>query len=939
MSFVEFSEDVFDMWKNATNSTTFNHVVQKLQTAGNTQVKLKGLLSIETDLLGIEQLTDTRLLTAFLNTLGPESGDYFKDVKDNITYYLLRYATFRPKAPSIDTLQDVIKSMKSVKEISTTPQSLATLDSLSTFIKNYKSAAKDKQVIDVCGPIKTFICVDELIQELYSNYWQKQVANICLDPVKDSKPLEKWLTYNFVRESNVRIEISGKPATINDKHLKTVADQVIAETPPIFQDRHTVFKPFYGPIIQKITQQIFSSVAQTSEINKEILPTISINDALLSTLNPEMIFFFDFLIESVLNTDEFLSLTHSTVETFFTKATHSLENYLDKIQDIITKSNTCSFNPPTITSLLNLLVSMGLSQQTTKTYTDLLNESTSKKSPIHIKWSTFPAFMSALEGIISFSFYFYQLFPFASPTCQFFNIYTKCMSKLKDHAANGQSKFPGHTDTQSQNPILTNFLFFAVKVPVKEFSDIDIQLKSDTMKMFLWIYVERAWKYKQAKPDYMPTPLHDTTKTYTKLEVENYCKNINPGQVGYDKDLVRSPYFVHSFITLQVVPIFKEIMTNELPKNKSLYLLKWLIVFALQDTQNMFFIRRCLTATYFNIVDILNFNSDDEFVYTDLLNNIKEFIEETEASTGDRISFSTEFLAFLFTVQYTPVANKHYDIMQAHIKKSETLIQQHLPVMRISHTLCSAVILSTSSQILEIPVKDSTTGLSLSVPQFLNLIHTLYKKGLEFLNAFTESTKNLKRAYNQHLHFLNQFKAITTHRLKIKKLIPNFNEINNDFVSCLANSYNVTTFMYASSCYALKKHFEPLYTEPLISTDKIRTVLSFKEENSNNTNSFTKFLENHPEVFPPYSMQSTKISDDALSVAEVNFLQANFLPETLTSHDTTSHPKQKTYSSALDISVENINLDQYSVSNYEANNVPNPYILLDKQEFLSNLSL
>lgn len=937
MSVIDFSKEFFKNWKERFNSISLDSILKKLKVTDNLQTKLKVLFTLESDVIPIEDLTNKLLIQTFLNTLYESGSDFSSDVYENYAYFLLRYATFRPNNPNYDTLQTVITNFDSIKTEKESTMNKAVKNNIKIFINMYKNAISQKTVFQVSENIKTFICIEELLQELYMIYWQQLPNEIIsfsqlIRNCKQSS-LEIWLFSTYINENNIPLDQSNLPE-LYSKNLTKVSEDVIQDFKDMFKTPPEAFTTRTSlPISKKMASKILQNITQ-EKINTRIIPILGPTEAILSSLNEKMLFFYDFIIESIFSNYVY-SVPTEVVETFLSKSTLTIENYLIEIYDVIGKVS--SFNIDIIKSLYKILVSLGLSKDNTLTYMTIIHNIYIKHNNFQSSWTNFTKFSLLFSQIIIFAFYFFQLISYASPTSQFFNIYTYALSRLSAEISSVNQSLHINIENSSSWPTLSQFPFFIVKVPISEFNDISKNIKSNTMQMMLWIYVQRTWQFKNIKvfQDVAHTP---ETKIYSREDVIKYCKNINIGQTTYDKTIVRSTFFASNFIKLKILPTFKEIMTNELPKNKSLHLLKWLIIFAAEETPTLFLIRRALIVFYFNILDILESPRESGNLFLDLLTSTDELIKELQNSTDEKLTISVEFLSFLYTLHYTPIANRHHMAMQQYILKTEELVQNILPFLKVSHTLCSCNIhYIPFTETLELPVSQEIGNIIITIESFKTVINELYKKCENMLNTFAEYVSAFRAVYIEHINILNQIKHIKSHPLKIISGNPDMMDLNNDFITCLANIYSVKSSIKESSCYIIHQHFDALFKEPLITTDKIKSVMSLKYDESNPDDLMTS-LEKNSDFFPPFNLQGKIKPNVTLTIKELEFLKEQFNINNI-SGERKANVNKIPYSSLMDLTKEQISISDFNHLYFETTVSENHFLLLDKQDFLANLSL
>ncbi len=65
-----------------------------------------------------------------------------------------------------------------------------------------------------------------------------------------------------------------------------------------------------------------------------------------------------------------------------------------------------------------------------------------------------------------------------------------------------------------------------------------------------------------------------------RTDVEAYCRSLRAGQTARaDPAYVHSPFFPAAFIEFQIWPALRRVLSNELPKTRSLAALRWLVSF------------------------------------------------------------------------------------------------------------------------------------------------------------------------------------------------------------------------------------------------------------------------------------------------------------------------------------------------------------------------
>lgn len=924
-------------------------ITQKINCSDSSLGKLRELIDLEIRTLPIEDLTNLDTIHDFLNILAPSIGEYAKFIHDRPVYFLLRKASFHQQLPldimsgqplqTFETVMETLKIMDSNKQdVHPGGSGLDNHNLLSAcnlFIKKIKKyTPSDPPPITMPPLIRFFPCVEEIMYSCYVLHWNTFPSLHFQQPDWEKQTnLENWLFLSYLYSHNFNHNIQNMPDRTQ------IASKLISNDKNLFFPMSTASETFLTlPISKQKAIDILETVTNQSP-QTENIPILAFGDVELDTMSMSHLFLYDHIIEALCNYQSF-KCSRESVEGFINKATQFIIGLEHSITTI--KSNQNEHSLEKINKIRTMFLQCGLTETKCETIRTVLVMTTSKVKII--KWNKFRLFFSHLNFITLFANYFYLCLHQYSPTSISFNSIkdTIALANL-DQAPSKAWTHPMASKLLPSSTIRNNLRIFIQLPPEQEIVHIYNHIHSSIMKSMFSIWAKRTWGItkllqssvnESVKRDGFST----VTKSVSEAQVNKYCEDLEIGESDYTLDMVKSQYFAQAFIKYKISPILSKILRSNFHKNRALFQLRWLIIFAYDDAVGLYTIRKPMTSAYFQITEIVSQSSNSPFL--NLLDHFQEIFSLIRDIVPDAI-FSDNFLTFLFTTQYSPVAQNLVNSLTRFIGESETLSEGLLFILKLSDAFChTTYTYSPFEQQLEMPIKGSPVPLKINLEVFKTTIKTLEQSCQEAIAAYNQLFNDLNSAYISLGVTLKDVDQTSMHSIQIETDEPKFTAIYELFLKCFKHHQTVLTHVSNSCAYILTQYFHTIFDPDLIPIQTIKKVLEFSDGIDNPQTFLEGFLQPVEAPVPT----SNKRSDPLLTVQEILQVKELYdkfptLDEQEYSHNLYKQPIKLNYTDKFDISKIEIDWDTYKNTFYLTQEADSPLTIITakdlKQAFVS----
>ncbi len=262
-----------------------------------------------------------------------------------------------------------------------------------------------------------------------------------------------------------------------------------------------------------------------------------------------------------------------------------------------------SFSPAAIEQVATVLLSAGLNETVAGDYAMML---ASVPRVSRSRWRWLEATAALLESLSGFALHFFRLLPTASPTSRFARVARAAYLRAEAEAVDRRARRTSGPSTPAAAPAatavgvgaaadpwdaVTPLRIFIVPPPAAEYEQVAGDLSSELLRSLLWVRYSRLWQAPApapalpCKPPLLPGEQGRRQWTAAvaaapRTDVEAYCRSLRAGQTARaDPAYVHSPFFPAAFIEFQIWPALRRVLSNELPKTRSLAALRWLVSF------------------------------------------------------------------------------------------------------------------------------------------------------------------------------------------------------------------------------------------------------------------------------------------------------------------------------------------------------------------------
>ncbi|AAC95587.1 orf 63 [Ateline gammaherpesvirus 3] len=812
-----------------------------LQTAENDLLKTKVLMDMELNYFPVEQLESSPTLLDFLNILKHMSGQHSTFIQQNFLFYLLRLSTF--STTNYDT-NNIKQCMSLLNNVCNAAETIPTVSS-SNFLNNQLVITHLKQYITSNSTftgqtepivpnnvILTFRCVEELVHACFQCYWnfpfQSQI------PYTSNGALEKWLLTRHLKALGLDYSAFGS--------LKEQATNLITNEKHIFVPLSSSEYCINLFLAKNQALDIYNSFT-TNPITRSNVPVLAFSSKELTNATPELFFLYDFIIEGLYYEHSY-NIPQDIVEQFISKTIHFMTELCNTIQ---IKCSHKLLSSSDIRDIKELLQTCGLTEDCChrlQTNVLILNVNSGNNS-----WKGYDTFVSLINQLVLFSDYFYKCLFHFSPT----SISYAKITELLNIVSAIESETLGQLNKFSWK--LANMLtFFVPKAPSKLILETYMNISPYLMKSAFSIWAKKTWNYTWLDA----TSTHSSPKhTFTHIavipqfEVQKYCESLQLGTTEYNSTIVNSPFFAGEFINHHIVPTITAILQNKVHKNRALFQLRWLIVFASDEAKGLYRIRRPLGLLYFQIIEIINNCSTQTAILNvlDYLLEIQQLIQYHVPTYTTPIKFIQE----IFFIKYKPRSIELTKSILKFITETEACVQKILPLIQLSTKMCN-ITYSGINDTYKVNMQGLQKPASIDQKALIDAIKAIQSLTKENWVIINHTYQELQTAYIKLATILETIEKISLHSVAIKVSSPNFIKLNNMFLQCFKRYNVIANLITNSHGFNLTKYFRQLFEPELIPVTTIQKIINFNDE----TDDPQVFLDSLSQPLETYTVRPDK---------------------------------------------------------------------------------
>nr|CAC84360.1 hypothetical protein [Saimiriine gammaherpesvirus 2] len=791
-------------------------LTKNLEAASNELLKTKILMDMELNYLSIEQLESAQNITDFLNILKQTSSQYSTFIHQNFLFYLLKLSTFSTLNYDLESIKQYMNILNNVCDVATTIHAASSSNFLNNqtvinHIKQYiTSNATFTGLLEPIVPnnvISTFRCVEEVVHVCFQCYWhfpfQAQIPQI------PNGALEKWLLTQHFKFLNLDYTAFSS--------LKDQATHLITHEKHLFVPLSSSEYSLTLPLAKNQALNIYTSFT-TNTITRSNVPVLGFSAKELTDATPELFFLYDFIIEALYHEHSY-NVPQNIIEQFISKNTQFMTELCDTIQ---IKCSNKSLTSSEIRHIKELLESCGLTEECChRLQTSVLISNVSFTSN---SWKGYETFISLINQLVLFSDFFYKCLFYFSPT----SIGHSKITEILNTVSAIESETLSHANKFSWK--LANMLsFFIPKAPSKIILETYTHISPYLMKSAFSIWAKKTWNYTwldATSPHPTQTHTFKHAPVISQSEVQKYCENLQLGTTEYDSRIVNSHLFAEEFITHHIIPTLTAILQNKVQKNRALFQLRWLIVFASDEAKGLYRIRRPLGLLYFQIIEIFHYSNAAAAILNvlDYLNEIQQLIQYYVPTYTTPIKFIQE----LFSIKYKPQSTELSKSIQKFITETETCVKDILPFIQLGTNMCN-----TTYYHIENTYNINIQGQSparLDTKALTDAIKAIQGLTKESWTTISQSYKELQTAYIQLATILETIEKISQHSIAIKVSNPNFIKLNNTFLQCFKKYNTIANLITNSHSFNLTRYFRQIFEPELIPITTVQKILNFNDE-------------------------------------------------------------------------------------------------------------
>ncbi|QCF54806.1 UNVERIFIED_ASMBLY: tegument protein UL37 [human gammaherpesvirus 4] len=601
---------------------------QLLLSGDDPAARLRALMPLELGIFGLGDLAQPVLVRDFLNTLTLMSGHaYPAAVLRHHAYYLLRAASFSRRSFGLGHLEaalDVLAS--SLPPTTASPATDDPLDGSRLIAETRALAAAYRRIIEegsgevlaVSGPTATFAFVEELVADTYLARWdafpREGLSFYAFNAAKTT--LGRWLVTVYAETNRYPWAAAGQgQPTAAD--IKAMAVELVEHSGGgagggegeesgggLFHRPESLSSVVASlPLARRRAVEILGVYAEASGGQTPpvaAVPVLAFDAARLRLLEPSGALFYDYVYEALL-WDQTYGVPDSVIEAFLAGMAAEMEALAARVQEAA--GSRASFSPAAIEQVATVLLSAGLNETVAGDYAMML---ASVPRVSRSRWRWLEATAALLESLSGFALHFFRLLPTASPTSRFARVARAAYLRAEAEAVDRRARRTSGPSTPAAAPAatavgvgaaadpwdaVTPLRIFIVPPPAAEYEQVAGDLSSELLRSLLWVRYSRLWQAPApapalpCKPPLLPGEQGRRQWTAAvaaapRTDVEAYCRSLRAGQTARaDPAYVHSPFFPAAFIEFQIWPALRRVLSNELPKTRSLAALRWLVSF------------------------------------------------------------------------------------------------------------------------------------------------------------------------------------------------------------------------------------------------------------------------------------------------------------------------------------------------------------------------
>lgn len=854
-------------------------------------------------------------LDNFLNSLARQDNELFTFIKSNTVFFLLYLCTFDDVKEytineAIHTLKNIISTLQ--LHVNKTEGSIETgllsnttiLRDGTLYLEQVSTETLSTNIPNLPDSCKSFTVFE-------------QVHHLLYNVVLTSLPIDG---FNIPTSTNIYHTwfLTSYEDSIISEHdidLKLMADKTISSYRHLFISPNNLTQSH--KIARLRTQEIYTHLNISSPSQTD-LPLISFDVNDLIHIPPRSQLIFAHIIESILlNTIPSNEIT--SIEKFIMESYETIMSILSQIRHIASSDSILTIK---LVSIKQILMSHGLSYARTEEYDSLMRMSSHKQIQ-GLYGDSLKEFHSLLENLVTFCLDFYTCLLNISPTSI-------------SHRQLSYSIVPDHKHARSPTLSLSSniFSFIFPKPPTNILNTIYGDILSSIMRSMYVSWVNRHWGIEIQDTCILPVDI-GPQKDVSPETVVRFCKQLAIGTLDYDKDIVQHRSFYQNFIKFVIAPTLKGIFSKMFTRNRAMFQLRWLLIFAIEDAAILQPIRRPIAMLYFEIQDILHGNNSSVSFYN-ILDHVAS-IEKIIVQHDQDFTVPTDFLLDLLMLDTAAPYYHAYESVTGITTRVELLVKEIIPKVKVANTLCNTVhIYDQTSNSFSIHRLQGHT-LTFHINTFKDVLQDLGSNFDKFTETLQDSEYELQEELKTVRSYIAQLIKCKNHSIKISIDIDVWNQLKNTFLGLLSKISNIS-FMLSKCCINhLKQKFHMMFSEDIISPALLYQIT----QDSSNEDTLAKIVDSHLLIeSTDLEINETKlpitVSDDDIKLIQATYpeiTEKNKMYET----QSMSH-KRVPYTNSYDTPTLDINWTTVASTDHVVTKLDCPFTIVNLQDLLSMLT-
>ncbi|AJE29719.1 ORF63 [macacine gammaherpesvirus 12] len=799
--------------------------------------QLKLLMEFQLKPLPTANLLSMSTVTRFLNTAVKIDNPLAPFIQKHSVFFLMRVARLsepistngQNAATATGVLSEIVNVLDRAIQRPNDPQASkdgdyignrAILTMIAEYIHHVTSHAPSGIPPTPPMGIGHLPCIEQIVHETHRQYWKLAIPeSLFIDANSVASPLQTWLILSYCQ----KLQLTSPPLFPTADEL---ARQLVTGHHELFVPLSTALETYLTmPLSKQRAFEIYSVFAKSKNI-VEGTPLLAFTDEALTTFTPELLFLYDFVIEALCKNQTY-GCSRNAIEHFIRKGV----DFMAELGAFIEK--TCGYRSSV--SLSNVrevntrLASCGLSKQACKDFRAMILMTPHETTP---NWENFTDFLEMVNQLTLYGFYFYECIDQYSPTSialsSIQNIINRVDAEQSDRALWRTPLIRSFPFPWKLNNVLA---FFKPSTPKAMLQKIYDAIPSYLMRSLFEIAANKAWGNVALAESATLSDIQGTEPHHGPVSpqaIAKYCSRLQVSATDYDAAIVSSPGFAAEFIRTKLYPILSEVLRSTSKKNRSLFQIRWLIVFAAEDAKDLAPVRRSLALAYFQIMDILEERHSPESFY-----NLLDYLHETLRCIRQIIPDATcpqEFLQYLFTFQNLPIAASFIQTSRTFISDLENGIPGILDLISLGAAFYNMKLMyDSTSDTVEVPTEEGQP-LVISMFVFKSTIRILEKLLQEAVIALTQTSEPMYAAHIRLMQHITYVQKIAGHEVMTAQLPSVFHEIHEGYLQCFKRFQRLMLHVTGSCCYSLTRYFGFLYQPPLISNAIVEKILNFNDK-------------------------------------------------------------------------------------------------------------